>query len=306
MSLSNTLILSSASGCLEGLGGGGVTEVYVSLCVWCVLGGLFRLTGPEDDRWPAEQKKLQNFRPLRHVRRNSVPHETPGLSVVTPNYHQQQHPAAPTGRTAPSDGQRFVLSHAQREERKRNRDAHMMPMGCAHAWVLMRVLGCSLVQCEVCLKSGSFCCFSSLFSSQESLFWLTRILPSFLLFLLCFQRFSFLPFPPLKVTLCPIFARQDTFNCISKDSVGLSSRALQNVCGSPALQFFMFCTWTGTVGQGLGETLTKNISCVVFKKCIYLSKFLKTWPLFFILKASHTAVWHAYRTWHVLSGQCAS
>lgn len=202
---------------------GGHRSICVFVCVMCVLGGLFRLTGPEDDRWPAEQKKLQNFHPLRHVRRNSVPHETPGLSVVTPNYHQQQHPAAPTGRTAPSDGQRFVLSHAQREERKRNRDAHMMPMGCVHAWVLMRVLGCSLVQCEVCLKSGSFCCFSSLFSSQESLFWLTRILPSFLLFLLCFQRFSFLPFPPLKVTLCPIFARQDTFNCISKDSVGLSS-----------------------------------------------------------------------------------
>lgn len=103
ISLSLTLLLSSASGCFGGVGrGSGGVCAYVSVCVrvyMCVCGGLFRLMGPEEDRWPAEQKKLQSWitlPSLRHVRRNSVPRETPSLSVVTPNYHQQQHPAAPT------------------------------------------------------------------------------------------------------------------------------------------------------------------------------------------------------------------
>ncbi|KAJ4931502.1 hypothetical protein JOQ06_025797, partial [Pogonophryne albipinna] len=76
--------------------------------------------------------------PRKLKMRNSARRETPGLSVVTPNYHQHQHPAAPTAeRLLRTDGP-FVVSHAGGRERKRP--------PCDARGVVVRMLGATGIQ----------------------------------------------------------------------------------------------------------------------------------------------------------------
>lgn len=129
-SLSNALPLSSASGCLDGLVGRGSQGVCMCVCVGgkqrvsCLVWWALKRT------WPAEQKQLQNWITLPslcHVRRNSAPCETPDLSVVTPNYHQQQPPTAPMAEwLARTDGPLWFNTQMQEGRDK-------MPIWCMRA-----------------------------------------------------------------------------------------------------------------------------------------------------------------------------
>lgn len=154
--------------------------------------------GPKEDRWPAEQKKLQSWitlPSLRHVRRNSAPCETPGLSVVTPNYHQQQHPAAPMaeqllfGRTA-------LCSFTRRKEEGERKKTPMWCQGGERVgrWAEKNVR--SVWSLEVL----------AVLLSKESLFLTHQNTSSFLSFL-CLN-IIFFSLCLLNLTLCPTFPRQ--------------------------------------------------------------------------------------------------